>query len=79
MLDPASRVASGTFGISVSLPANDPLEHLLDPGWSRLHWFATAAERDSVMADMQRRHEYSRDSDKPALVFKAIDRDHQGQ
>src|SRR5262249_61843181 len=48
------------FGIRVSLPPGDPFRKLLGPEWQRLHWYSTPAERDAAMAEMSRRHEYSR-------------------
>jgi len=35
-------------------------------------WFFTAAERDRVLDDMSRKHEYSRIGDQPALVFEKV-------
>ena len=67
---------SKTFGISVSLPAGDPFTRLLDEGWNATHWYATQTARDLAMLDMQKEHEYSRNGDKPALVFEAIQSSH---
>jgi hypothetical protein len=62
------------FGVRVSLPPGDPFRKLLGPEWQRLHWYATPGERDAAMAEMSRRHEYSRAGDKPALVFQKIEK-----
>ena len=62
------------FGVRVSLPPGDPFRKLLGPEWQRLHWYSTPAERDAAMAEMSRRHEYSRAGDKPALVFQKIEK-----
>jgi len=62
------------YGIRVSLPPGDPFRKLLGPDWQRLHWYPTPAERDTAMAEMSRRHEYSRAGDKPALVFQKIEK-----
>jgi hypothetical protein len=62
------------YGIRVSLPAGDPFRKLLGPEWQRLHWYATPADRDTAMREMSRRHEYSRVTDKPALVFQKIEK-----
>jgi hypothetical protein len=62
------------YGIRVSLPAGDPFRKLLGPEWQRLHWYATPVERDGALAEMSRRHEYSRSGDKPALVFKKVEK-----
>ena len=62
------------YGIRVSLPVGDPLRKLLGPEWHRLHWFATAEERDAALEEMARRHEYSRKLDKPSLVFQKVEK-----
>ncbi len=62
------------YGIRVSLPAGDPFRKLLGPEWQRLHWYATPADRDAALAEMSRRHEYSRPDDKPALVYKKVEK-----
>jgi len=61
------------FGVRVSLMAGDPFRKLLGPDWSRTHWYATARERDLAMAEMSRKHEYSRPGDRPALVFEKVE------
>ena len=65
---------NGNFGIRVSLPAGDPFTRLLDEEWNKVHWFGTRTERDLVLQDMAREHEYSRSGDAPTLVFEAIER-----
>jgi hypothetical protein len=67
---------SKAFGIRVSLPDGDPFTRLLDEGWNATHWYATQTARDLAMQDMQKEHEYSRNGDKPALVFESIQRSH---
>lgn len=62
------------FGVRVSLPAEDPLRKLLGPQWHRLHWYATTEERDAAIAEMSRRHEYSRATDVPSLVFEKVEK-----
>jgi hypothetical protein len=62
------------YGIRVRLPARDPLQHLLDRSWSTTHWYATAQERDEALAEMSRRHPYSRIGDLPNLVFERVER-----
>jgi hypothetical protein len=62
------------YGVRVSLPVGDPFRKLLGPDWQRLHWYATPLERDAALAEMSRRHEYSRSGDKPALVFKKVEK-----
>jgi hypothetical protein len=62
------------YGIRVSLPQGDPFRKLLGPEWHRLHWFPTAQERDAALAEMGRRHEYSRKTDRPSLVFEKVEK-----
>jgi hypothetical protein len=62
------------YGIRISLPPGDPFRKLLGPEWQQLHWYPTPAERDAAMAEMARRHEYSRAGDRPALVFQKIEK-----
>ena len=61
------------YGVRVSLPVGDPFRKLLGPEWNRLHWFPTPAERDAALAEMARRHQYSRGGDKPSLVFEKVE------
>jgi hypothetical protein len=61
------------YGLRISLRSTDPFQKLLGADWHRTHWYTTAAERDAAMAEMSRRHEYSRAGDKPALVFQKIE------
>ena len=62
------------FGVRVSLPVGDPMRKLLGPQWHRLHWYATPEERDAAIAEMSRRHEYSRATDLPSLVFEKVEK-----
>lgn len=62
------------FGIRVSAPPEDPFTRLVDAGWHTEHWYATRAERDSVLQDMGARHRYSRGSDLPSVVLEPIER-----
>ena len=62
------------YGIRVSLPHGDPFRKLLGPEWHRLHWYPTAEERDAALAEMSRRHEYSRAGDRPSLVFEKVEK-----
>lgn len=61
------------YGIRVSLRENDPFRRLLGPDWHRLHWYRTARERDAALAEMSRRHDYSRRADTPTLVFSKVE------
>jgi hypothetical protein len=62
------------FGVRISLKPGDPFRTLLGNDWSKTHWFTTAAERDAALADMSRKHEYSRPGDRPALVFNKVEK-----
>jgi hypothetical protein len=62
------------YGVRVSLPAEDPLRKLLGPQWHRLHWYASTDERDAAIVEMSRRHEYSRKTDVPSLVFEKVEK-----
>jgi len=62
------------YGVRVSLPEGDPLRKLLGSEWNRTHWYSTVAERDARMAEMSRRHEYSRITDSPSLVFEKVEK-----
>ncbi|HTY50974.1 MAG TPA: hypothetical protein VMB48_14890 [Steroidobacteraceae bacterium] len=61
------------YGLRVSLPPGDPLRKLLGTEWHRIHWYATPQERDADLAEMSRRHEYSRATDRPSLIFEKIE------
>ena len=62
------------YGVRVSLPAGDPFRKLLGEEWHRLHWYPTPEERDAALAEMSRRHQYSRTGDKPSLVFQKVEK-----
>ena len=62
------------YGIRITLRDNDPFRNLLGPEWQRFHWFATARERDQALVEMSRKHEYSRQGDRPALVFTKVEK-----
>lgn len=60
------------YGIRVSLRSNDPFRRLLGPEWHRDHWYRTLEEREAALAEMSRKHEYSRATDSPALEFTRV-------
>ena len=62
------------YGIRVRLRPGDPFAKLLGADWQKTHWFFTTVERDCVMEDMSRKHEYSRIGDQPALVFEKVEK-----
>jgi hypothetical protein len=61
------------YGIRVSLQTNDPFRKLLGPDWHRLHWFRSAEDRDTALAEMSRRHDYSRAQDAPTLICTKVE------
>jgi hypothetical protein len=61
------------YGVRVSLRTNDPFRKVLGPDWQRVHWFRSAEERDAALAEMSRKHEFSRPQDSPALVFTKVE------
>ena len=61
------------YGVRVSLLPGDPFRKVVGPEWHRLHWYATAAQRDAALAEMSRRHLYSRAGDRPALQFEKVE------
>ncbi len=62
------------YGVAVRLRRGDPFRTLLGDDWSRVHWYATAAERDRAYTEMVRKHEYSRAGDAPALIVEKTER-----
>jgi hypothetical protein len=56
------------YGVRVSLRGNDPFASR-----PRTAWLHTAAERDAAMAEMSRKHEYSRPGDRPSLVYTKVE------
>jgi hypothetical protein len=62
------------FGVRVALRPDDPFRKLLGADWSRTHWFETLDERDAALAEMSRKHEYSRPGDRPALSFEKVEK-----
>jgi len=62
------------YGIRVSIRATDTFARLLGSDWRREHWYASREERDVAMADMAGEHLYSRQGDKPTLVYEAVER-----
>ena len=63
------------YGVRITLPPNDPLAPLLGSDVEMYRWYATEAERDAALADMQREHEYSRVGDRPTLRYEKVERE----
>lgn len=64
-----------SYGISVTLPADDPMSapHLLGDEWEGTRWYATAEERDQAFVNMQNHPRYYRRGDSPSIVLEKID------
>jgi hypothetical protein len=69
---PAS-IAPKPYGVRVSLRSGDPFRKLMGGEWHQTHWFTTGTERDAALAEMSRKHEYSRVGDKPALIWEKVE------
>jgi acyl dehydratase len=74
LVDPAVAGRERKFGIRVSLPAEDTLRNVVGDDWEQLHWYPTAAERDSAFAKMAIRHGYYRDTDSPTQTLEKVSR-----
>jgi hypothetical protein len=61
------------YGTRISLKAGDPFSRIMGAEWQRVYWYATVVERDVALAEMSRKHEYSRSGDKPALVYEKVE------
>jgi hypothetical protein len=61
------------FGIRVTLPPGDTFMRLLGSDWERLHWYASAEERDRALDEMASEHLYSRRGDRPTVRFEPIE------
>jgi hypothetical protein len=67
------------YGVRITLKGGDPFKKLLGSDWNKTHWFGTAAERDAALAEMSRKHEYSRPGDRPALNFDKVEKLHESR
>lgn len=74
LVDPKSAGRERSFGIRVTLPANDTLRNIVGDDWERLHWFPTEQERDAAFEHMAVRHGYYRNTDSPTQVLEKINR-----
>ena len=74
LVDPSIAGQQRQYGIRVTLPPDDTLRNLLGEEWERMHWYATAAERDRAFERMAARHGYYRNTDSPTQVLEKIDR-----
>jgi hypothetical protein len=67
------------YGLRITLKPGDPFRKLLGADWNKTHWFGTALERDAALAEMARKHEYSRPGDQPALQFNKVEKLHESR
>ncbi|HEV8444669.1 MAG TPA: hypothetical protein VGQ27_14385 [Steroidobacteraceae bacterium] len=67
------------YGVRITLKQGDPFRKLLGADWNKTHWYGTAVERDAALAEMARKHEYSRAGDKPALKFDKVEKLHESR
>ncbi len=74
LVDQSVAGQNRTFGIRVSLPANDTLRNILGEDWEQSHWYPTEAERNSAYEKMAIRHGYYRNTDSPTQVLEKIER-----
>ena len=62
------------FGIRVSIRSTDSFARIIGKDWTREHWYRSEFERDRALEDMASQHLYSRNGDRPTLVFEPIER-----
>ena len=74
LVDPASAGVERRFGIRVTLPPGDTFQRLFGDDWEMLHWYASAAERDTAYEQMAKRHGYYRGTDNPTQVLEKLAR-----
>lgn len=63
------------WGIAVHLPPGDPLSapHLLGDDWQGVRWYASALDRDTAYAQMERHPPWYRRGDAPSVRLEKID------
>ncbi len=61
------------YGVRVTLKRASPFRNLLGDDWQKLHWFATAAERDAALADMSSQPGVYRIGDVADVVYEKIE------
>jgi len=74
LVDQTTAGQERTFGIRVSLPANDTLRKVLGDNWEQHLWYSSESERDSAFEKMATRHGYYRDTDTPTQVLERVTR-----
>ncbi len=63
------------WGIAVHMPTGDPMAaaHLLGEEWASHRWYATQADRDRALVDMQAQPPWYRRGDTPSVRLEKID------
>lgn len=74
LVEPDLAGRERNFGIRVTLPQADTLRKILGDNWERVHWYASAVERDAAFEQMAIRHGYYRSTDDPTQVLDKISR-----
>ena len=74
LVDQSAAGQQRSFGIRVTLPANDTLRNVLGNDWERHHWYPSEAARDAAFENMATRHGYNRDSDSPTQILEKVTR-----
>ena len=74
LVEPDSAGQARSYGIRVTLPANDTMRKVIGDDWERTHWYASEAERDAAFEQMAQRHGYYRKTDTPTQVLEKISR-----
>ena len=62
------------YGVKVKVRSSDPFRNLVGSDWHKEHWFSSAAERDTALAQMSEKYVYFRPGDKPSLDFEKLER-----
>ena len=74
LVEPDSAGQARSYGIRVTLPANDTMRKVIGDDWERTHWYTSEAERDAAFEQMAQRHGYYRKTDTPTQVLEKISR-----
>lgn len=72
--NPPTHIAERRYGIRVTLPPGDTFRAIIGDDWETTHWYADEASRDQALAEMARRHQYSRIGDAPRIVLEPVQR-----
>lgn len=67
--------APKVWGIRLSLPENHPMADLLGKDWHEYQWFASEAEREAKLGQLQRQFVYYRKGDTPRFVLERVNRE----